>query len=97
MVSRTQYASLVSAIVWSCHLTWRWRPVFSSKGGRGKLWTLSLGFGGISVSGLSWVGPSRRITSVAEKMMRRLVEVGTQSPVQLEDCLDNGLRAASDL
>ncbi len=70
MVSRTQYASLVSAIVWSRHLTWRWRGVFSSKGGRGKLWTLSLGFGGISVSGLSWVGPSRRITRVAKRMMR---------------------------
>ena len=47
MVSRTQYASLVSAIIWSCHLIWRWRGVFSRRGGRGKEWTFSFGFGGI--------------------------------------------------
>jgi len=47
VVSRTQYASLVSAIRRLFHLIWRWRGVFSTRGGRGKLLTLSLSLSGI--------------------------------------------------
>ena len=47
VVSRTQYASFVSAIIWFLHLIWRWRGVFSQRGGRGKEWTFSLGLGGM--------------------------------------------------
>ena len=51
MVSRTQYASLVSAIVVLFHLIWRWRGVFSRRGGRGKEWTFSLGLGAMAAWG----------------------------------------------
>lgn len=43
VVSSAQYASFVSAINWLFHLICRCRGVFSRRGGRGKLWTLSLG------------------------------------------------------
>ena len=69
VVSSTQYASFVSAMIWSRHFTWSWRLVFSSSGGRGKLCTLSLGFGGISLSGLRRVGWSRSSTRVADRMI----------------------------
>lgn len=53
VVSRTQYASFVSAMRWPSHFICRWRGVRSRRGGRGKLRGLrgglvgSLGEGGI--------------------------------------------------
>ncbi len=56
VVSRTQYASFVSAIVWFLHLIWRWRGIFSQRGGRGKEWTFSLGLGGMVGGRERWRG-----------------------------------------
>lgn len=57
MVSKAQYASLVSAILVSrpllAHLITRWRGVFSSNGGLGKLCTFNLGFVDIMFCGLN--------------------------------------------
>ena len=47
MVSKTQYASLVSAISSPSHLICRCLVVCSKRGGRGKLRGFSGGFGGI--------------------------------------------------
>ena len=56
VVSKTQYPSLVSAITGpSAHLTRRCREVRSSRGGRGKECTLSLGLGGMAGRARWWV------------------------------------------
>lgn len=50
VVSRTQYASLVSATTTSFHLITRCLSVRSHRGGLGNLWTFSLAFGFVDVS-----------------------------------------------
>jgi hypothetical protein len=47
VVSRAQYPSIVSAITLLFHLMTRCLGVRSSRGGRGKLWTFNLVFGGM--------------------------------------------------
>lgn len=74
VVSRTQYASLVSAIIWSRHFICRWRGVFSQRGGRGKECTFSLGLGGMVVGGRKG-GVGDWETVVGERGMGSGVEV----------------------